>query len=136
MAIKQPGMQWWSYAMADLAELFPGVDLGGVPSGGGCTAPIGHRRSRRAQPALRRYRPSSATMMMLAGLRTQLGDGLDSVKRTLTRIEGDVARTADSAADLTEAVDHMRIRLTALERHAGLRPQPEVPRHSRRRPLE
>jgi hypothetical protein len=122
--------------MADLAELFPGVDFGRVPNGGGCTSPIGRRRSRRAQPALRRYRPSSPTMMMLAGLRTQLGDGLDSVKRTLTRIEVDVARTADSAADLTEAVDHMRIRLTALERHAGLRPQPAMPRHSRRRPLE
>jgi hypothetical protein len=75
-------------------------------------------------------------MMMLAGLRQQLGDGLDTVKRTLTRIEGDIARTADSAADLAEAVDQLRIRLTALERHAGIRPQPEVPRHSRRRPLE
>jgi hypothetical protein len=122
--------------MADLAELFPGVDLGSAPRNASCTAPIGRVRTRRAQPALRRYRPPSATMMMLAGLRQQLGDGLDAVKRTLTRIEGDVARDADSTADLAEAVDQLRVRLTALERDAGLRPQPEVPRHSRRRPLE
>jgi hypothetical protein len=122
--------------MADLAELFSGIDLGSVPRNGGCAAPVGRRRSRRAQPALRRFRPPSALMMMLAGLRQQLGDGLDAVKRTLTRIEGDVARTAGSAADLAEAVDQLRVRITALERHAGIRPQPEVPRHSRRRPLE
>jgi hypothetical protein len=122
--------------MADLGEVFPGVDFGNAPGNGGCQSPIGsRRRGRPGQPALRRYRPPSATMMLLAGLRKQLGDGLDAVKRTLTRIEGDVARTADSAADLAEAVDHMRIRLTALERAAGVIEAPVIPRHSRRRPL-
>jgi hypothetical protein len=121
--------------MADLAELFPGVDLGSAPRNGGCTAPIGRGQTRRAQPALRRYRPPSATMMMMAGLRQQLGDGLDAVKRTLTRIEGGVARNADSTADLAEAVDQLRVRITALERAAGVIEAPIIPRHSRRRPL-
>jgi hypothetical protein len=121
---------------ADLAELFPGIDLGSTPRNGGCTAPIGRKRGRRPQPALRRYRPPSATMMMLAGIRRQLDDGLTGLGQTLKRIEDDVTRTADSAADLAEAVDQLRVRITALERHAGIRPQPEVPRHSRRRPLE
>jgi hypothetical protein len=121
--------------MADLAELFPGVDLGSAPRNGGCTAPIGRERTRRAQPALRRYRPPSATMMLMAAPRTQLSDGFTKVEIILKQVGSDVARTADSAADLAEAVDHLRVRLTALERHAGIRPPPEVPRHSRRRPL-
>jgi hypothetical protein len=75
-------------------------------------------------------------MMMLAGLRQQLGDGLDTVKRTLTRIEGDIARTADSAADLAEAVDQLRVRITALERAVGICEAPMTPRISRRRPLQ
>jgi hypothetical protein len=74
-------------------------------------------------------------MMMLASLRQQLGDGLDAVKRTLTRIEGDVARTADSTADLAEAVDQLRMRITALERAAGTIEAPVIPPHTRRRPL-
>src|SRR5215469_12402301 len=111
--------------MGDLTELFPGIDLGDGPRNGGCASPIGRRRDRRSQPALRRQRPPSPTMMMLAGLRQQLGDGLGTVKRTLTRIESGVARTADSTAELVEALDQLRVRVTAIERHAGVRPQPE-----------
>jgi hypothetical protein len=74
-------------------------------------------------------------MMMLAGLRKQLGDGLASIGITLNQIETDVARTADSAADLAEAVDQLRVRLTGLERTVGTIEAPVIPRHTRRRPL-
>jgi hypothetical protein len=121
--------------MADLAELFPGIDLGSAPVNGGCTAPIGRVQSRRAQPALRRHRPPSATMMMLAGLRKQLGDGFADLGIILKQVGSDVARAADSAADLAEAVDHLRARLTALERAVGTVEAPVIPRHTRRRPL-
>jgi Cu+-exporting ATPase len=84
---------------------------------------------------LRRYRPPSATLTMLADIRTRLGDGFADIKATLRCIEDDVARSADTLADLAEDVDHLRTRLTALERHAGSRPPPKVPLHSRRRPL-
>ena len=121
--------------MADLAELFPGVELGTRPANGGCTAPIGRGRSRRAQPALRRYRRPSATLMMLAGIRRQLDDGFTGLGQTLKRIEGDFTGSLEILGELAESIDHLRVRLTALERHAGIRPAPEVPRHSRRRPL-
>jgi hypothetical protein len=121
--------------VADLGELFPGVNLGSGPVSGGCQSPLGRHRRRRPQPALRRYRPPSATLMMLAGIRTQLGDGFANIKAALRCIEDDVARNADTLADLAETVDHLRTRITALERHNGSRPPPEVPLHSRRRPL-
>jgi hypothetical protein len=73
--------------------------------------------------------------MMLAGIRTQLGNGLANLEVILRHIEDDVARNADTLAELIKALGHMRVRLTALERHAGSRPPPEVPRYSRRRPL-
>jgi hypothetical protein len=119
----------------DTLELFSGIDLGNRPRNGGCSSPIGRRRLSRAQLALRPYRPPSATMMMLAGLRSQLRDGLTEIGIALKRIEGDVARTADSAADLAEAVDQLRVRTTALERAPGVIEAPIIPRHSRRRPL-
>jgi hypothetical protein len=122
--------------MTDLAELFPGVDLGSTPKNGGCAAPIGRRQSRRAQPALRRFRPPSATVMMLASLRKQLGDGFTSVGIILKQMGSDVARTADSTADLVEAVDQLRVRLTSLERALGTIEAPSIPRHTRRRPLD
>jgi hypothetical protein len=121
--------------MADFAELFPGIDLGSTPRNGGCIAPRGRGSGRRPSPALRRYRPPSATLMMLAGIRAQLSDGFTGIKVTLRRIEEDVARNADTLAELSETIDHLRVRLTAVERHAGVRPVPEVPRHSRGRPL-
>jgi hypothetical protein len=70
--------------------------------------------------------------MMLAGIRTQLGDGFASIRAVLRCIEEDVARNADTLADLNETIDHLRVRLTAVERHTGVRPMPEVPRHSRK----
>jgi hypothetical protein len=121
--------------MNDLAELFPGVDLGSAPLNGGAQAPIGRRRGLRPQPALRRYRPPSATLMLLAQLRWQLDEGLTGLGQTLKRIESDFAGSVEILGELAESINHMRVRLTALERHAGIRPAPEVSRHSRRRPL-
>ena len=121
--------------MADVAGLFPGADLGSAPTNGGGTSPIGRRRSRRARPALRPYRPPSATIMMLAGLRAQLRHGLTDIGIALKRIETDIVRTADSAADLAEAVDQLRVRITAIERTIGVVETPVIPRHTRRRPL-
>jgi hypothetical protein len=118
--------------MPDLAELFPSIDLGSAPRNGGCATPIGRRRVYRP----RRFRAPSPMMTMLAQLRKQIGDGFVTIGFALKRIEGDTARNADSAAELAEAVDQLRVRITALERHGGSRPPPEVPRHSRRRPLE
>jgi hypothetical protein len=74
-------------------------------------------------------------MMMLAGLRTQLSNGFTKVEIILKQVGSDVARTADSAADLAEAVDQLRVRLTSLGRALGTIEAPSIPRHTRRRPL-
>jgi hypothetical protein len=75
-------------------------------------------------------------MTLLANLRSQLGDGFVTLGfATLKRIEADVARNTDSTADLAEAVDQLRLRLTGLERSAGVIETPSIPRHTRRRPL-
>jgi hypothetical protein len=120
---------------ADLAELFPGIDLGSTSRNGGCTAPIGRKRGRRAQPALRRYRPPSAMLMMLADLRTQLSDGFAKLEIILKQMASDTARSAGRGAALAEAVDQLRVRITSLERAVGTVEAPVIPRHTRRRPL-
>jgi hypothetical protein len=83
-----------------------------------------------------RFRPPSPVMTMLAGLRQQLSDGLANIGIVLKRIEADMARTAGSTANLAEAVDQLRHRITALERASGLCEAPLTPRVSRRRPLQ
>jgi hypothetical protein len=118
--------------MDDLAELFPGVDLGGaaVPEGG-CLTPIGRRRFRRAA------RPSQhpSSLRLLAELRAIVDQRLGDVSLTLKAIERHVQRQSEDQAAATEHLDQLRVRMVALERHAGIRPAPELPRHSRRRPL-
>ena len=120
--------------MTDLAELFPGLLDAPTPREGYASNPIG--RCRQARPVRRRYRPPSATLALLAQLRRQLDDGLTGIGQTLKRIEGDFAGSVAILAGLGEAVDQMRRRMIALERHAGIRPAPELPRHSRKRPLQ
>lgn len=102
--------------MADLAELFPGIDLGSAPKNGGCSAP-------------------STQLTMLSGLRMQLSNGFADITLGLRRIENDVARNADSLADLAEALDQLRVRLTRIERAAGVIETPVISRQSRKRPL-
>jgi hypothetical protein len=117
--------------MSDLAELFPGIDLGSAPREGYAARPIGRRRSGRSS----RPRQHASSLRMLADLRGILEHGLGDIGLTLKRIERHVQKQSEDQAAAVEALDHMRVRLVALERHAGIRPQPEVPRHSRRRPL-
>jgi hypothetical protein len=117
-------------------RIVPGIDLGAGPTNGGCSAPIGRCRSRQAEPALRRYRAPSATMQLLAAIRSQLHNGLAGIGLTLRQIESDVARNADTLAELTEVIAHLRVRLTQVEHHLGLVETPEAPRINRRRPLQ
>jgi hypothetical protein len=123
--------------MTELAELFPGIDLGSAARNGECVAPIGRTRLRRPAPAARPYRPPSPTMMMLANLPKQITDSFVDIGVILQRLETDITSIASSAADLAENVDQLRVRITvtAIERHAGIRPAPEIPPHTRRRPV-
>ena len=90
----------------DNPELFPGVNLGSAPANGACRSPVGRRHGRRPSPARHRYRPPSATQVMLAGIRALVGNGLADIRISLRRIENDVARNADALADLSETIDH------------------------------
>lgn len=74
-------------------------------------------------------------LSLLAQLRRQLDDGVTGIGLTLRRIESDFAGSVEILTELGEAVDQMLRRLVAIERHVGLRPPPDPPRISRRRPL-
>lgn len=68
-------------------------------------------------------------------MRRQLDDELTGIRLSLKRIESDFAGSVEILAEQAETLDQLRMRMVALERHAGTRPAPELPRHSRRRPL-
>jgi hypothetical protein len=121
--------------LMDVLELFPDIDLGPAPRNSGCRSPIGGRPSRRPQPAARPYRPPSATMRMLGGLRAQLRDGFDSIETSLRQLDQNVSRLGDTLASLSETADRSVVRLAALERAAGVIEAPAAPRVSRRRPM-
>jgi hypothetical protein len=113
---------------SDLAEV--------LPSDGACARPLGRsRRAPRPQPALRRFRPPSPTLQLLAHIRREVVDGLASLGQRLDRIEARLAGNAAATAALVETMDQLRVRICAFERSAGLIEQSAVPRASRRRPV-
>jgi hypothetical protein len=113
---------------SDLAEV--------LPSDGACARPLGRRRrAPRPQPALRRFRPPSPTLQLLADIRREAIDGLASLRQRLDRIEAGLAGNAAATAALVDTMDQLRVRICALERSAGLIEQPAAPRASRRQPV-
>ena len=120
--------------MPDRLELFPpDVDFGDRPATGAIRL-LARRRLPRPHPALRPYRAPSATLMMLAGIRGQLDAGFRGLGRGLARIDSSLVRNIATTSELVELVERLLVRLTALERAAGLVEKPQTPRPSRRNP--
>jgi hypothetical protein len=120
--------------MDDVAELFPDLDLGTPPMDGNGYAirPVGRRRFAHARP---RPRQRASTLRPIADLRLILDQRLGDIALSLKAIERHVQKQAEDQAAAAQHFDHLRIRMVALERHAAVRPVPEVPWTSRRRPL-
>jgi hypothetical protein len=118
--------------MNDIAELFPGVDLGQGPQNGGCASPIGRKARRRPQPARHPHRAASPTLRGLASLQLQVTAGFDALIEALSRLENAVDRLR---REQVEVPAQLMRRMAELERAMG-KNQLHVPaHHSRRRPL-
>lgn len=119
--------------MADILDLFPSL-AATLPSRreGYAAEPIGRRRQ--VVPNRRKPRAPIPIPGMLADIRRLLDSELPKINRRLGKIS-DFAGSLELLAEFSEAIEGMRRRLVAIERHAGVRPPPEVPRHTRRRPM-
>jgi hypothetical protein len=138
----------------DALPLFPGLTFGRGPANGGCVAPIGRRRNRRAQPALRRVQPPSPIVKVVLGLQLQLSARFDALLAALGRLEQaitgltapatleerlaqEIAMLAQVRRDEAELLVPILKRLVTIERM--LRGSDgdigRFPKHSRRRPL-
>lgn len=74
-------------------------------------------------------------MTMLGGLRNAFDYYVGDIRRTLRSLDQEQRRIADRQADISETMLQLQTRLVALERQTGLRPPPEIPTHTRRRPM-
>lgn len=74
-------------------------------------------------------------MAMLGGLRSAFDCYVGSIRLTLRSLDQEQRRNADRQADIREAMLQLQTRLVALERQTGLRSAPEIPTHTRRRPM-
>jgi hypothetical protein len=116
--------------------LFADIDLGlRDPAGSGCAAPLGRRRRiPRPQPALRPFRRSSPALLMLAAIRRRQDDGFTELGLSLDQLTAEGGRNTTATATLADAVDQLRVRLTAVERAVGVVERPMAPHPTRRHP--
>src|SRR5262245_58175352 len=88
-------------------------------------------------PASRRAprRSTSPVLTMLAEIRPLMDEQLGSIRLLLRAVERRQCAIAGRQADQAEALERLAARITAIERATTIRPTPETPRPTRRRPL-
>jgi hypothetical protein len=78
---------------------------------------------------------SPPVLMMLAQIRALMDQQLGSIRLLLRAVEQRQCAIANRQADQAEALERLAARITAIERAITIRPAPETPRPTRRRPL-
>lgn len=117
--------------MTDPAELFPIHSDTRPPREGFATRPIGRRRTA-PRPRLRNR---ASALGMLAQIRSILDSQLGGMRQSLRGIEQETRRLANKQSELAESVARLQGRIVAIERNTAVRPLPEIPAHTRRRPV-